>query len=140
MRRKVKAGLIEADHEECAIVVHYEIEATVLGEAGEPIVAERSENVKVIRLKTLTDSSDIERLAGAILSKCKLIHESKLGRVEDLLRQLQQGQAKARRSVRDGSEAEPSAERAKPRKLGRCPSTAAAHTLAPPPGRARWRS
>lgn len=102
MRRKVKAGLIEADHEECAIVVHYEIEATVLGEAGEPIVAERSENVKVIRLKTLTDSSDIERLAGDILSKCKLIHESKLGRVEDLLRQLQQGQAKARRSVRDG--------------------------------------
>ena len=83
-------------------MVHYEIEATVLGEAGEPIVAERSENVKVIRLKTLTDSSDIERLAGDILSKCKLIHESKLGRVEDLLRQLQQGQAKARRSVRDG--------------------------------------
>ena len=43
MRRKVKAGLIEADHEECAIVVHYEVEATVLGELGEPIVAERQE-------------------------------------------------------------------------------------------------
>lgn len=42
MRRKVKAGLIEADHDECAIVVHYEIEATVLGEAGEAMVAERT--------------------------------------------------------------------------------------------------
>ena len=41
MRRKVKAGIIEADHEECAIIVHYEVEATVLGELGEPIVAER---------------------------------------------------------------------------------------------------
>ena len=30
MRRKVKAGLIEADHAQCAIVVHYEVEATVL--------------------------------------------------------------------------------------------------------------
>ena len=28
MRRKVKAGLIEADHADCAIVVHYEVEAT----------------------------------------------------------------------------------------------------------------
>jgi cyanophycinase-like exopeptidase len=42
MRRKVKAGLIEADHDECAIVVHYEIEATVLGESGEAMVAERT--------------------------------------------------------------------------------------------------
>jgi len=42
MRRKVKAGLIEADHDACAIVVHYEIEATVLGEAGEAMAAERS--------------------------------------------------------------------------------------------------
>ena len=38
----MKAGLIEADHEECAIVVHYEIEATVLGENGEPMVGERT--------------------------------------------------------------------------------------------------
>ena len=46
----------------------YFLKKVVLGEAGEPIVAERSENVKVIRLRTLTDSSDIQRLAGDILS------------------------------------------------------------------------
>mgnify|MGYP006974200333 CR=1 FL=1 len=30
MRRKVKAGVIEIDHDSCALVVHYEVEATVL--------------------------------------------------------------------------------------------------------------
>jgi len=91
MRRKVKAGLIEADHDECAIVVHYEIEATVLGEAGEAMVAERTENAKVIKLKTLTENSNLRRLAEDIVDKCKLIHESKLGRVEELLHELRAG-------------------------------------------------
>ena len=63
MRRKVKAGLIEADHAQCAIVVHYEVEATVLGDMGEPIVAERQENTKVIKLKTLGPNTNIPRLA-----------------------------------------------------------------------------
>lgn len=74
MRRKVKAGLIEADHDECAIVVHYEVEATVLGELGEPIVAERQENTKRIKLKTLSENTNLPRLAEEILEKCKLIH------------------------------------------------------------------
>ena len=74
MRRKVKAGHIEADHEECSIIVHYEVEATVLGELGEPIVAERQENTKRIKLKTLSENTNIPRLAEEILEKCKLIH------------------------------------------------------------------
>jgi len=88
MRRKVKAGLIEADHDECAIVVHYEVEATVLGELGEPIVAERQENTKRIKLKTLSENTNIPRLAEEILDKCKLIHASKLSQVEQLLHDL----------------------------------------------------
>ena len=76
MRRKVKAGLLEADHDQCAIVVHYEVEATVLGELGEPIVAERQENTKVIKLNTLSENTNIPRLAEQILDKCKLIHVS----------------------------------------------------------------
>eukprot|EP00966_Prymnesium_polylepis_P319106 7370624-Prymnesium_polylepis.1 len=78
MRRKVKAGLIEADHDDCAIVVHYEVEATVLGELGEPIVAERQDNTKRIKLKTLNENTNVQRLAEEIVEKCKLIHESKL--------------------------------------------------------------
>jgi len=88
MRRKVKAGLIEADHAECAIVVHYEVEATVLGELGEPIVAERQENTKRIKLKTLSENTNIPRLAEEIIEKCKLIHASKLTQVEQLLQEL----------------------------------------------------
>ena len=97
MRRKVKAGLIEADHEECAIVVHYEVEATVLGELGEPIVAERQENTKRIKLKTLSDNTNIPRLAEEILEKCKLIHASKLSQVEQLLYDLVKGKSRQER-------------------------------------------
>ena len=88
MRRKVKAGLIEADHAQCAIVVHYEVEATVLGDMGEPIVAERQENTKVIKLKTLGPNTNIPRLAQEMVEKCKLIHASKLPYVETLLQEL----------------------------------------------------
>jgi len=94
MRRKVKAGLIEADHDDCAIVVHYEVEATVLGELGEPIVAERQDNVKRIKLKTLNENTNVQRLAEEIIEKCKLIHESKLPQVEALLQNLIDGQGK----------------------------------------------
>ena len=89
MRRKVKAGLIEADHDDCAIVVHYEVEATVLGDMGEPIVAERQDNVKRIKLKQLNENTNIPRLAEEILDKCKLIHASKLSQVEQLLRRVE---------------------------------------------------
>ena len=99
MRRKVKAGLIEADHEECAIVVHYEVEATVLGELGEPIVAERQENTKRIKLKTLNENTNIARLAEEILDKCKLIHASKLSQVEQLLHELVEERGRRDRSA-----------------------------------------
>ena len=92
MRRKVKAGLIEADHADCAIVVHYEVEATVLGDMGEPIVAERQDNVKRIKLKTLNENTNIARLAQEMVEKCKLIHPSKLPLVERLLEELQEHQ------------------------------------------------
>jgi hypothetical protein len=49
------------------------------------------ENAKVIKLKTLTENSNLRRLAEDIVDKCKLIHESKLGRVEELLHQLRSG-------------------------------------------------
>jgi hypothetical protein len=68
MRRKVKAGVIEIDHDSCALVVHYEVEATVLGELGEPIVAERQENTKQIKLKTLNENSNIMSMSEDTIS------------------------------------------------------------------------
>ena len=103
MRRKVKAGLIEADHADCAIVVHYEVEATVLGDMGEPIVAERQDNVKRIKLKTLNENTNIARLAQEMVEKCKLIHPSKLPLVETLLEELQEHQARQERGGGQGA-------------------------------------
>ena len=103
MRRKVKAGLIEADHDDCAIVVHYEVEATVLGDMGEPIVAERQDNVKRIKLKTLNENTNIARLAQEMVEKCKLIHPSKLPLVEKLLEELQEHQIRKERGGAQGA-------------------------------------
>jgi len=89
MKKKVKAGAIEIDYDACALVVNYEVEATVLGDMGEAIVADRKHNQKVIRLKTLNEHTDIPRLTGEIMEKCTQIHESKRGHVEELLRGLQ---------------------------------------------------
>ena len=99
MRRKVKAGLIEVDHADCAIVVHYEVEATVLGDLGEPIVAERQDNTKRIKLKTLNENTNIPRLAQEMVEKCKLIHPSKLPLVEKLLEELQHHQIQKERGA-----------------------------------------
>ena len=111
MRRKVKAGLIEADHADCAIVVHYEVEATVLGDMGEPIVAERQDNVKRIKLKTLNENTNIARLAQEMVEKCKLIHPSKLPLVERLLEELQEHQV---RQERGGGQGDGSSRRQRP--------------------------
>lgn len=74
------------------LIVNYEVEATVLGDMGEAIVADRKSNQKLIRLKTLNENTNIPRLVDEILEKCKLIHESKRALVEELLRDLQRQQ------------------------------------------------
>ena len=51
---------------------------------GEPIVAERQDNTKRIKLKTLNENTNIPRLAQEMVEKCKLIHPSKLPLVERL--------------------------------------------------------
>lgn len=111
MKRKVKAGAIEVDIETCTLIVNYEVEATVLGDMGEPIVADRKSNQKLIRLKTLNENTDVPRLVDQILEQCKLIHESKRPLVEGLLRDLQRHQqhGAAPRAARRAA-AEPHAE------------------------------
>ena len=49
MKKKVYPGLIEADKEECAIVVHYE--------TSEPPSTERTRHTRRLRLKTLNARS-----------------------------------------------------------------------------------
>lgn len=89
LKRKVKAGSLDVHPIEKALVVNYELEATILGELGDPMLGERKECQKIIRLKSLNQATDISALAKEVLGKCKLIHPSKIAEVEQLLYYLQ---------------------------------------------------
>ncbi|ESP00888.1 hypothetical protein LOTGIDRAFT_140251 [Lottia gigantea] len=89
LKRKVKGGSIDVHPTEKALVVNYELEATILGELGDPMLGERKECQKIIRVKGLNENSDLSSLAKDIIDKCKLIHPSKLPEVEQLLYYLQ---------------------------------------------------
>ncbi|XP_026871724.2 kinesin-associated protein 3a isoform X2 [Electrophorus electricus] len=87
--RKVKAGSLDVHPTEKALVVQYEVEATILGELGDPMLGERKACQKLIRLKSLNSSTDIGSLARKVVEECKLISPSKLPEVEQLLFYLQ---------------------------------------------------
>ncbi|XP_059503830.1 kinesin-associated protein 3a isoform X4 [Stegostoma tigrinum] len=89
LKRKVKGGNIDVHPTEKALVVHYEVEATILGEMGDTMLGERKECLKTIRLKNLNANTDIASLARKVVEECKLIHPSKLAEVEQLLYYLQ---------------------------------------------------
>jgi len=74
---------------EKALIVHYEVEATILGEFGNPMVGERKESQRIIKLKNLDQDTNIAQLAKEIVAKCSLIHPTKIGEVEQLLYYLQ---------------------------------------------------
>ncbi|XP_071202442.1 kinesin-associated protein 3a isoform X1 [Salvelinus alpinus] len=90
LKRKVKRGSLDVHPTEKALVVQYEVEATILGEMGDPMVGERKECQKMyIRLKSLNANTDIATLARRVVEECRLIHPSKLPEVEQLLFYLQ---------------------------------------------------
>ncbi|XP_076806498.1 kinesin-associated protein 3-like isoform X2 [Clavelina lepadiformis] len=89
LKRKVKGGNIDVHPSEKAIIVNYEVEATILGELGDPMLGEKKESQKVIRLRSLNEKTDISALAREVVERCKLIHISKLPEVEQLLYYLQ---------------------------------------------------
>ncbi|XP_066518072.1 kinesin-associated protein 3b isoform X2 [Hoplias malabaricus] len=89
LKRKVKPGNIDVHPTEKALVIHYEVEASVLGERGDTVHEERKDCQKIIRLKSLNSSTDVASLARKVVDECKLIHPSKLAEVEHLLFYLQ---------------------------------------------------
>ncbi|KAK2494481.1 hypothetical protein MC885_010841, partial [Smutsia gigantea] len=82
LKRKVKGGNIDVHPSEKALIVQYEVEATILGEMGDPMLGERKECQKIIRLKSLNANTDISSLARKVVEECKLIHPSKLKKKE----------------------------------------------------------
>uniref|UniRef100_A0A673WT42 Kinesin-associated protein 3b n=1 Tax=Salmo trutta TaxID=8032 RepID=A0A673WT42_SALTR len=86
---KVKGGSLDVHPTEKALVVQYEVEATILGETGDEMLGDRKKCQKIIRLKSLNMNTDIAALARKVVEECKLIHPSKLSEVEQLLFYLQ---------------------------------------------------
>ncbi|XP_062308257.1 kinesin-associated protein 3a [Osmerus eperlanus] len=89
LKRKIKGGSLDVHPTEKALVVQYEVEATILGETGDPMIGERKECQKIIRLKSLNVNTDIASLARKVVEECRLIQPSKLPEVEQLLFYLQ---------------------------------------------------
>ncbi|XP_041849149.1 kinesin-associated protein 3-like [Melanotaenia boesemani] len=89
LKRKVTAGSLDVHPTEKALVVNYEVEASVLGEDGDPVLGERKEGQKIIRVKSLSPTTDLSALAKKVVEECKLIPTSRLSQVEQLLYYLQ---------------------------------------------------
>ncbi|XP_035026684.1 kinesin-associated protein 3 isoform X2 [Hippoglossus stenolepis] len=89
LKRKVTAGSLDVHPTEKALVVHYEVEASILGESGGHMLGERKEGQKIIRVKSLSPSTDVGALAKKVVEECKLIPSSRLPQVEQLLYYLQ---------------------------------------------------
>uniref|UniRef100_A0A673BXK5 Kinesin-associated protein 3b n=1 Tax=Sphaeramia orbicularis TaxID=375764 RepID=A0A673BXK5_9TELE len=88
-QKHLTAGSLDVHPTEKALVVHYEVEASILGEGGGQMLGERKEGQKIIRVKSLSPSTDVGALAKKVVEECKLIPASRLPQVEQLLYYLQ---------------------------------------------------
>jgi hypothetical protein len=90
LKRRVIPGSIDVHPTERALVVNYQVEATLLGDYGDPMMGEHKECQKKIRVNGLDAGTDIATLAQQIVAKCSnLVHPAKLPEVEQLLYYLQ---------------------------------------------------
>uniref|UniRef100_A0A672SWK9 Kinesin-associated protein 3b n=1 Tax=Sinocyclocheilus grahami TaxID=75366 RepID=A0A672SWK9_SINGR len=85
-----RTGDIDVQPTEKALGVHYDVEASILGETCNARHEEKKSARKCnIRLRSLNASTDISALARKVVEECKVIHPSKLAEVEHLLLYLQ---------------------------------------------------
>jgi len=89
VKRKVTTGDIDVHPNECAIIVNYTVQAWIMNDNEYPILGEKKQMQKIIKIKSLTANSDISELAKELVDKCKLIHPSRIHDVEQQLFYLQ---------------------------------------------------
>ncbi|XP_055711983.1 kinesin-associated protein 3 [Phlebotomus papatasi] len=85
IKKRWKGGSIEPHPTEKAIIVHYKLEAAVFAEPGDPMLEEKKDCQRVIRLKNLSAKTDPATLAREVVEKCDLIHNSQLSDVEQII-------------------------------------------------------
>lgn len=69
-------------------MVNYEVQEIQTQPDGTQQLLNREQTNKKITVKSLNESSNVAQLAQEIVDKCKLIHPSKVGQVEELLQKL----------------------------------------------------
>lgn len=97
--RKVIPGQIDVHPTDNALIVHYTVQAPILGDDGKLISGDKKSMEKMyawliliaqsIRIKSLSSKSNIGALAKEVVEKCKLINHNKLKDVEQQLFYLQ---------------------------------------------------
>eukprot|EP00752_Nemacystus_decipiens_P011829 g10495.t1 len=81
---------IDADLEELSAVVTYVVETTYLDASGAAVDSEKKRERKRIKLrKNLKPSTDVSKLAGDVMKKCKYVHASKRDELERVIQELQ---------------------------------------------------
>ncbi|CAM9329038.1 unnamed protein product [Ectocarpus sp. 4 AP-2014] len=81
---------IEADLDELSAVVTYVVETTYLDAFGVAVDSEKKRERKRIKLrKNLKPSTDVSKLAGDVMKKCKYVHASKRDELERVIQELQ---------------------------------------------------
>ncbi|KAI1289211.1 Kinesin-associated protein 3 [Halotydeus destructor] len=86
IQKRINATGIDAHPTEDAIVITYELEASLVGDLGDTMLEENKECQKIIRLKSLQQSVDLNALALEVVKKSgNLILMSQLDEVRRLL-------------------------------------------------------
>lgn len=87
-KKRVKFLGIDVEPVEVALIVKYEVEVVATTDGVAETESRQSTQTK-IRVKTLSESSNVEKLAKQIAEKCKLIPDSKVPLVVNKLYELQ---------------------------------------------------
>ncbi|XP_034490560.1 kinesin-associated protein 3 isoform X2 [Drosophila innubila] len=85
IKKRWKGGCIEPHPTDKALIVNYQLEATVFGEPNNPMIEEKKHCQKIIRLRSLNAQTDSACLAREVVDKCDLIHKSQLNDVEQII-------------------------------------------------------
>ncbi|XP_062138534.1 kinesin-associated protein 3 [Drosophila sulfurigaster albostrigata] len=103
IKKRWKGGSIEPHPTDKALIVNYQLEATVFGEPNNPMIEEKKNCQKIIRLRSLNAKTDPASLAREVVEKCDLIHKSQLNDVEQIIFYLKNRKDNATNDITDNS-------------------------------------
>ena len=92
--KKIKQGKIDIDAEQCALVIHFEVETVRVDGNGRPVeVLDRNPETRRIKMISLSEDKNLGQMSEDIIEKCKYIHPSRVEEVEQQLIRLQKATA-----------------------------------------------